>query len=305
MAEGSTRAILAALLANLGIAVAKLGAWLATGAASMLAEAVHSLADSANQALLLWGGRAASRPATPLHPFGYGRERYFWAFVVSLVLFLLGGVFAIAEGMNKLTDPHELSSPGWAIGVLAVAIALEGLSFRTAVRAAQSVRGNAGWWSFIRHSKSPELPVVLLEDTGALIGLILAMAGVCLASVTGDPVWDAAGSIAIGSLLCGIALVLSIEMKSLLIGESAGEHHIEALAATLSEHPGVERLIHLRTVHIGPDQILVGAKLELRADLDFSGVAETINAVEDRVRERIPEVAYIYLEPDIHQPERR
>jgi cation diffusion facilitator family transporter len=299
--EGNTRAIIAALLANLGIAVAKFVAWLATGAASMLAEAVHSVADSANQALLLWGGRAAQRPATPEHPFGYGRERYFWAFVVSVVLFLLGGVFAISEGVSKLSDPHELSSPGWAIGVLAMGMLLEGFSFRTAIVEAQAVRGNAGWWSFIRRAKSPELPVVLLEDAGALIGLALALVGVMLAAVTGNPVWDAAGSIAIGTLLCVISVVLSIEMKSLLIGESASKRHIETLTATLTGHPDVLRLIHLRTVHLGPDEILVAAKVELRADLDFAGVAATIDVVENALRERVPSIAYLYIEPDIHR----
>ena len=301
MTEGSTRAIVAALLANLGIAIAKFVAWGATGAASMLAEAVHSVADSANQALLLWGGRAAQRPASAEHPFGYGRERYFWAFVVSVVLFLLGGVFAISEGAKKLADPHELSSPGWAIGVLAVGFVLEGFSLRTAIREAQAVRGSASWWSFIRRAKSPELPVVLLEDTGALIGLALALIGVALAAVTGNPLWDAAGSIAIGTLLCVISVVLSIEMKSLLIGESASHDHVETLTATLTGHPDVLRLIHLRTVHLGPDEILVAAKVELRADLDFAGVAATIDLVEGALRAVVPSIAYLYIEPDVHR----
>ncbi|MGI9592336.1 MAG: cation diffusion facilitator family transporter [Myxococcota bacterium] len=302
MTEGSTRAIVAALLANLGIAVAKFAAWLATGAASMLAESVHSLADSANQALLLWGGRAARRPATAEHPFGYGRERYFWAFVVSVVLFLLGGVFAISQGIDKLSHPHELTSPGWAIGVLLMGIVLEGFSLRTAIVESNAVRGGASWSEFIRHSKNPELPVVLLEDTGAMIGLVLALASVCLAAFTGNPIWDALGSIAIGSLLCVIAVVLAVEMKSLLIGEAASQRDIALLRETLEGHAGVERLIHLRTVHLGPDQILVGAKLELLGELDFAGVVATLNAVEDEVRARVPSVAYIYVEPDLHHP---
>ena len=301
MTEGNTRAIVAALLANIGIAIAKFVAWMATGAASMLAEAVHSVADSANQALLLWGGRAAQRPATAEHPFGYGRERYFWAFVVSVVLFLLGGVFAISEGAQKLADPHDISSPGWAVGVLAVGFVLEGFSLRTAIREAQAVRGSASWWSFIRRAKSPELPVVLLEDSGALIGLALALTGVVLAAVTGNPLWDAAGSIAIGALLCVISVVLAIEMKSLLIGESASQHHIETLTATLTGHPDVLRLIHLRTVHMGPDEILVAAKVELRADLDFAGVAATIDVVEGALRAVVPSIAYLYIEPDVHR----
>jgi cation diffusion facilitator family transporter len=300
MSEGNTRAIVAALLANLGIAIAKFSAWLATGAASMLAEAVHSVADSANQALLLWGGRAARRPATAEHPFGYGRERYFWAFVVSVVLFLMGGVFAISEGASKLSHPHELSSPGWAIGVLLVGIVLEGFSFRTAIVESNAVRGKAGWWAFVRRAKSPELPVVLLEDAGALIGLVLALAGVCLATLTGDPAWDAIGSIAIGVLLCVISVVLSIEMKSLLIGESASGKHVAAIREALEGQAEVRRLIHLRTVHVGPDQILVGAKLELAPELDGPGIARVINAAEDAVRARVPEAVYMYLEPDVH-----
>ena len=304
MASGNTRAIIAALLANLGIAAAKFAAWGATGAASMLAEAVHSVADSGNQALLLWGGRAARRAPTAEHPFGYGRERYFWAFVVSVVLFLMGGLFAISQGVQQLSDPAELSSLGWAVGVPLLGIVLEGLSFRTAIQAANAVRGNTSWWRFIRLSKSPELPVVLLEDAGALVGLMLALVGICLATVTGNPIWDALGSIAIGSLLCVISIVLSVEMKSLLIGESASDHDLEILRAVLTEDPRVMRLIHLRTVHLGPDQLLVGAKLELQADLDFLGVAAAINSVEDAVRARLSSVALLYLEPDVHDPGR-
>jgi len=304
MASGNTRAIIAALLANLGIAAAKFAAWGATGAASMLAEAVHSVADSGNQALLLWGGRAARRVPTAEHPFGYGRERYFWAFVVSVVLFLMGGLFAISQGVQKLSDPAELSSLGWAVGVLLVGIVLEGFSFRTAIQAANAARGNTSWWRFIRLSKSPELPVVLLEDAGALFGLMLALVGICLATVTGNPIWDALGSIAIGSLLCVISIVLAVEMKSLLIGESASDRDLEILRAVLTEDPRVMRLIHLRTVHLGPDQLLVGAKLELQADLDFAGVAAAINSVEDAVRARLSSVALLYLEPDVHDPGR-
>lgn len=304
MASGNLRAIIAALLANLGIAAAKLVVWLATGSASMLAESVHSLADSANQALLLWGGRAARRPPSEQHPFGYGRERYFWAFVVAVVLFLMGGLFAIAEGVEKLSHPHALSSPGWAVGVLVLAIVLEGLSLRTALAECSAVRGRTGLWQFVRHSKSPELPVVLLEDTGALVGLALALLGVSLAIATGNPLWDAAGSIAIGSLLCGIAVVLATEMKSLLIGESASERDLEILREALCQDERVVRLIHLRTVHTGPEQVFVGAKLELRADLDFAGVADTINAVEAVVRERCPIVSLLYVEPDVHDPAR-
>ncbi|MEE9609374.1 MAG: cation diffusion facilitator family transporter [Myxococcota bacterium] len=301
MTEGSRRAILAAFLANLGIAAAKFAAFLATGAASMLAEAVHSLADSANQGLLILGGALAGRAPTPEHPFGYGRERYFWAFIVALVLFSMGSLFAISEGVAKLRDPHELASTGWAIGVLLLAIGLEGWSLRTAVREARKLRGSLGWWSFVRRSKQPELPVVLLEDLGALIGLVIALLGVGLASWLGDPRFDALGSIAIGVLLGVIAVILAVEMKSLLIGESASAAHQRAILAAIEETPGVRRLIHLRTQHIGPEELLVGAKLEFDRGLDVAVVAATIDEVEAAIRARVPVARVIYLEPDVYR----
>ncbi len=302
MTDGSRRAILAAFFANLGIAAAKLAAFVATGAASMLAEAVHSLADTGNQALLLLGAARGRRAASDEHPFGYGRERYFWAFVVALVLFSLGALFAIAEGIEKLRHPHALERPGWAIGVLAVAIVLEFFSLRTAVREANAVRRGASWWSFVRHSKSPELPVVLLEDVGALVGLVFALAGIGLAIATGEPRFDAVGSIAIGSLLAVIAVVLAKEMKSLLIGESAGPGVTLAIRAALESTPQVRRLIHLRTLHLGPEELLVAAKIELDVGLAFAEVARAIDAAEARVRERVPAARMIFLEPDVMRP---
>jgi cation diffusion facilitator family transporter len=218
---GSTRAILAALLANLGIAIAKFVGFLFTGSSSMLAESVHSVADTGNQVLLLVGGRRAQLVATRQHPFGFGRERFFWAFVVSIVLFTLGSGFALYEGIEKLLHPHELESAGWAIAILLVAIALEGFSFRTAVREARPLKGSSSWVRFIRRSKQPELPVVLLEDSGALVGLVLALSAVGLTIATGNPRWDGVGTTCIGVLLGAIAIVLAVEMKSLLIGESA------------------------------------------------------------------------------------
>ena len=247
-------------LANLGIALAKFAAWFATGAAAMLAEAVHSLADTGNQGLLLLGVARARRAPDAEHPFGYGAERYFWAFVVSMVLFLAGGLFAIWEGLDKLRHPHAISSPGWAIGVLLVGIALEILSFRTAIAASSQLRGGASWWSFIRRSKNPELPVVLLEDLGALLGLSIALAGVSLAALLGDPRFDAAGSIAIGALLGVIAAVLASEMQSLLIGESASSRDRTAIRSAIESAPCVRCLIHLQTLHLGPEELLVGAK---------------------------------------------
>ncbi len=301
MTEGSRRAIIAAFLANLGIAVAKLLAYLATGAASMLAEAIHSVADSGNQLLLVVGGRRAQREATDVHPFGHGSERYFWAFVVALVLFSLGSLFALYEGVGKLRHPHEVEQPGWAIGVLLVALLLEGFSMRTAAREANAMRGDEGWWDFVRHAKSPELPVVLLEDLGALIGLAIALTGVSLAALTGRPVFDAAASIGIGLLLGAIAVVLAHEMKSLLIGEAASPRDRAAIRGAVDGSPEVRRLIHLRTLHLGPDELLVAAKIELDPTIGAPEIARAIDAIESRVRAAVPAARVIYLEPDVHR----
>ena len=299
MHEGSRRAIVAALLANLGIALAKFVAFAFTGAASLLAEAVHSVADTGNQALLILGGARARRAPTEQHPFGYGRERYFWAFVVALVLFSLGAVFAIAEGVEKLLHPHEIESPIWAVGVLALAIVLETGSFLTARREANLVRGEQSWRSFIRHAKSPELPVVLLEDLGALAGLVLALAGIGLAFFTGEPRYDALGSVAIGVLLGLIAVVLAVEMKSLLIGEAATPADVAAIRAAIESAHHVARVIHLRTLHLGPDELLVAAKLAIDPSLDFAAVASVIDETERRMRAAVPAARLIFLEPDV------
>ena len=304
MTDGSRRAILAAFLANLGIAVAKLVAFLVTGAASMLAESVHSLADTGNQALLLLGSRRAARRATADHPFGFSRERYFWAFVVALVLFSLGSLFAIAEGVEKLLDPHELSSTEWALGVLVIAIGLEAFSLRTALHEASAVRAGESWWSFIRHTKTPELPVVLLEDVGALVGLLFAALGIGLALATGNPRWDALGSVAIGLLLGAIAITLAVEMKSLLIGEAASPATVDRIRATLAEGDGVTHVIHLRTVHLGPEDLLVAAKLAFRPELPLRLVADAVDAVEATLRARVPEARLVFIEPDVWRPER-
>jgi cation diffusion facilitator family transporter len=300
--EGSRTAILAALFANAGIAVAKFVGFLLTGAASLLAEAVHSVADTSNQGLLLLGSSRGRRQATPDHPFGYGRERYFWAFVVAVVLFLLGGLFAIYEGIEKLRHPHEVENLTVAVAILVIAIGLETFSLTTAVREARRVKGVQSWWSFIRHSKSPELPVVLLEDIGAEIGLFLALGGVTLARLTGEPRWDAAGSLGIGILLVVIAVVLAVEMKSLLIGETASTGDEALIRDALVNAPDVTRLIHLRTQHLGPEELLVGAKLEFGGHLDFADVADRINQAETAVRAVVPSARIIYLEPDVARP---
>lgn len=302
-AHGGKKAILAALFANGGIAIAKFIGFLLTGAASMLAEAVHSVADTSNQALLLLGSSRAQRKATPTHPFGYGRERYFWAFVVALVLFLLGGVFAIYEGIEKLRHPHETESLSIAVGILGFAIVLEAFSLRTAVVESKAVKGDQSWVSFIRHSKSPELPVVLLEDIGAMLGLVIALAGVGIGHVTEEPRWDAAGSLAIGILLVIIAVVLVIEMKSLLIGESATARDEQAIKAAVEGTPAVRRLIHMRTEHIGPEELLVAAKVELDHSLALPQVAATINELEGNLRRAVPAARVVYIEPDLTRAE--
>jgi cation diffusion facilitator family transporter len=295
-----TRAVVAALLANLGIAIAKFVGFLLTRSASMLAEAVHSVADSGNQALLLLGQRRARRAPSADHPFGYGRERYFWAFVVALILFSLGGMFAIYEGVEKIRHPHELESPSIAIGILLVAIALETASFRTAiVESRRAKERGMSWWGFIRRSKQPELPVVLLEDLGALVGLFFALAAVSVTVVTDDPLWDAIGTLSIGVLLVVIAIILAIEMKGLLIGEAASLTDQQRIAAAIEIEPSVTRLIHMRTEHIGPDELLVGAKLELVHGLSVEDAVEAVNRIENSVRRAVPTARIMYLEPDI------
>jgi cation diffusion facilitator family transporter len=299
MHDGSRTAIIAALLANFGITIAKLVGWFATGAASMLAEAVHSLADTGNQVLLLWGTAAAERPPTDEHPFGFARERYFWSFVVALVIFSLGALFAIYEGVEKLQHPHEIQSPAWAFTILGIAVVLEAVSFRTAILEGIRQKGRLGWWDFIRETKTPELPVVLLEDLGALCGLLLALLGVGLAVMPGDARFDALGSISIGLLLGVIAVVLAIEMKSLLLGEGASREDRESIHDALLTTPTVRRVIHLRTQHFGPDQILVAAKLEFDPTLSFEQLTREIDVAEARVRQRVPTAKLIYLEPDV------
>ncbi len=299
---GSKRAIFAAFLANLGIALLKLIGFVVTGAASMLAESVHSLADTGNQGLLILGGRGSRRAATDEHPFGFGQERYFAAFLVAVVLFTLGSLFALFEGVQKLRAPHELESPPVAIAILLGAIALEGWSLRTAVGEALKLRGDRSWWRFIRRTKNPELPVVLLEDLGALIGLTFALVGIGLAVLTGNPRFDALGSVAIGLLLGAIAVVVGTEMRSLLIGEAASGLVVAAIREGLERTEGVRRLIHLRTLHLGPEELLVAAKVELEPSFSFAQVAETIDRAEARVREAVPSAHLIYLEPDVYRP---
>ncbi|WP_158888711.1 cation diffusion facilitator family transporter [Amycolatopsis anabasis] len=297
-AGGGTKAILAALGANAGIALAKFVGFLVTGASSMLAEAVHSLADTSNQGLLLLGQKTSQRKATKEHPFGFGRDRYFYSFVVALMLFTLGSAFALYEGIHKVQHPEPLTTPIVAVIILVVAIALETYSFYTAITESKKIKGNVSWWGFIRQSRTPELPVVLLEDAGALFGLVFALLGVGLAVLTGDPVWDGVGTIMIGVLLGIIAIILIIEMKSLLIGEGATESELDTIVDELAAGK-VERVIHIRTQYLGPDELLVAAKLALTPKLDVSEVARAIDDAEARVRAKVPAARLIYLEPDL------
>ncbi|HXF19849.1 MAG TPA: cation diffusion facilitator family transporter [Streptosporangiaceae bacterium] len=296
--------MLAALGANLGIAVTKLAAFVITGSASMLAESVHSLADSGNQALLLLGRSRARRAQTEEHPFGFGRERYFYAFVVAVVLFTVGALFSLYEGVHKIMSPEEIRQPAVAFAVLGIAMVLESLSLRTAVRETNEVRGQIGWIAFIRRAKAPELPAILLEDLAALTGLVFATVGVALATITGNGKWDGAGSLAIGVLLGVVAAVLAVEMKSLLIGESASAEVERAIVTALENGPEVRRVIHLRTLHIGPESLLVAAKIAISGADSAALVAAGIDAAERRVRTAVPIAETIYLEPDIYDAAR-
>jgi cation diffusion facilitator family transporter len=298
--EGGTTAILAALAANVGIALTKMVAFLLTKSSSMLAESIHSLADSGNQLLLLIGGKRAQRRATPEHPFGYGRERYVYAFIVSIVLFSLGGCFALYEAYHKWHDPHGIHSWQWVpIAVLVASVGLESFSFRTAIVESLHHKGSRSWVMVVRTAKAPELPIVLLEDLGALLGLVFALAGVSLTLATGNGRWDAAGTAMIGLLLVTIAMVLATEMKSLLLGESANREAVAAIEAALVGD-GVDRVIHLKTMHLGPEELLVAAKIGVPAGDSAREVARAIDAAEQRVRAAVPIARVIYLEPDIY-----
>ncbi|MGD0374940.1 MAG: cation diffusion facilitator family transporter [Streptosporangiaceae bacterium] len=301
---GGRKAVFAAFAANLAIAATKFVAFAITGSAAMLAESVHSVADSGDQALLLIGRKRSLRDQTEEHQFGFGAERYFYAFIVAVVLFTVGAVFSGYEGIQRITHPEHLTSPGAAFIVLGIAIVLEGLSFRTAIAESNRTRGTESWYRFIRHAKAPELPAVLLEDFAALVGLALAVCGVALTVITGNPKWDGAASLAIGVLLGCVAVILAVEMKSLLIGEAATTDVERAIDAALEAGPEVERVIHLRTMHVGPETLLVAAKIAVRAEDSAASLAAAIDRAEGRVRAAVPIAELIYLEPDLYQAKR-
>ena len=301
-ASGGNKAVVAALSANLAIAVLKFIAFGLTRSSSMLAEAIHSVADSGNQILLLVGGKRAARQASPEHPFGYGRERYIYAFIVSIVLFSVGGLFALYEAYHKWQDPHPIEGQWWwvPLAVLVGAILAEGYSFRTAIRESNHTRGAKSWLEFIRTAKAPELPVVLLEDFGALLGLVFALFGVSMTLVTGNGIWDAAGTAMIGILLVSIAAVLAVETKSLLLGESATVADVRRIEAAINADG--TRIIHLKTMHLGPEELLVAAKISVDQAETGQHIAEAINAAEERIRTAVPIARLIYLEPDVYSP---
>jgi cation diffusion facilitator family transporter len=302
-ASGGGKAILAAFLANMGIALAKFLAWFLSGSASMLAEAIHSVADSGNQLLLMLGGRQAKKKADREHPFGYGRERYVYAFVVSIILFSVGGLFSIYEGIDKLTHPHELENAWIPIAVLLVAIVLESFSLRTAVRESNHVRAKGeSWVAFVRHAKAPELPVVLLEDIAALTGLAFALFGVGMTVITHNPVFDAIGTLMIGTLLILVAITLGIETKSLLVGEGATDADHQRIVDAIVDGHEIEKRIHIKTLYLGPDELLVAAKLGFAADAPLAHIASDIDRIEARVRAAVPAARVIYFEPDICRP---
>ena len=301
-ANGGTKAIVAALAANLTIAVMKFLAYLLTLSSSMLAEAIHSVADSGNQLLLLLGGKKSQRAASPEHPFGYGRERYIYAFIVSIVLFSVGGLFALFEAWQKFQHPHGIEGGFWwvPLAVLVAAILAESYSFRTAIMESNHTRGNQSWVKFVRSAKQPELPVILLEDFGALLGLLFALIGVSLTLLTGNGVWDAAGTAMIGLLLVAIAVVLALETKSLLLGESATKDDVERIRAAIESEGG--RIIHLKTLHLGPEELLVAAKIAVSRSATGEQIAKEIDDCEVRIRAAVPIARVIYLEPDLHRP---
>lgn len=299
-ASGGTKAIIAAFLANTGIALTKFIAWFFSGSASMLAEGVHSVADAGNQLLLILGGRQAKKKADKEHPFGYGRERYVYAFVVSIILFSVGGIFSIYEGVDKLTHPHELENAWLPLLVLSIAIVLESFSLRTAVKESNHVRGKQTWVQFVRRAKAPELPVVLLEDIAALIGLVFAFVAVGLTVITGNPLFDAIGTLMIGTLLIIVAIVLGIETKSLLVGEGANDDDVAKIEQAIVAGPEAERIIHMKTLYLGPDELLVAAKLGFTADQKVLEIAAATNVIEQRIRAAVPSARVIYIEPDVY-----
>ena len=292
------------MLANLGIAVTKLIAALFSGSGAMLAEAVHSFADTINQVLLLVGGRRSTKAADEEHPFGYGRARFLYGFLVASILFSVGGAYSIYEGVHKLQNPEPLEVPWLPIVVILISMVLEGFSFRTARHESLPFKGSGSWISFIRRAKAPELPIVLLEDTAALTGLFFALIGVGLTVITGNPLFDSIGTLLIGALLILVAVILGIETKSLLIGEGASPENVATIRDAINAHPTVESLIHMKTLYLGPDELMIAAKVAFPKATRLVEIATAIDALEADIRAKIPTARVIYIEPDLyHAPD--
>ena len=299
MATTGKKTILAALIANLGIAIAKFIGFAVTKSSTMLAEGIHSSEDSANQLLLLLGTQRAKREPSSKHPFGYGRERYFWSFVVALILFSLGSLFAIYEGIEKIRHPHALNNASWAIGILIFGIFIESFSFRTAIVEARTIKGESTWSKFVVRSKQPEIPVVLLEDDGALFGMVIALAAISLVKITGEPIWDGFGTLSIGVLLGVIAIILAREMHSLIIGEAASEKDLSKIVNIIENNSQVAQLVEMRTQHLGPDEILIGVRVAFRENLQTKEIANLINQLEADIRIELKNAGPIFIEPEI------
>lgn len=300
--SGGNRAIVAAMLANLGIAITKLIAAFFSGSGAMLAEAVHSFADTINQVLLLIGGRRSMKAADEEHPFGYGRARFLYGFLVAIILFSVGGAYSIYEGIHKLQNPEPLSVPWLPIVVILVSMVLEGFSFRTARKESLPFKGSGSWIAFIRRAKAPELPIVLLEDTAALTGLVFALLGVGLTILTGNPLFDSIGTLCIGALLILVAVVLGIETKSLLLGEGASPENVATIRDAINANPTVESLIHMKTLYLGPDELMIAAKVAFPKATRLVQIATAIDALEADIRAKIPTARVIYIEPDLYHP---
>jgi len=296
--KGAVRAILYALCANTGIAVAKGGAAFWTGSGAMLAETLHSIADCANQVLLLIGLKRSQRPATADHPLGYGRATYFWSMIVALMLFSVGGLYALYEGVERLLHPAPLKDPWLAVGILAFSIALEMGSLWGALKIIQEHQGSRTFWEWFRVTRQSELMVIAGEDIAALLGLVFALIAVLVAIATGNPLFDALGSLAIGTLLIVVAIAVMREVKGMIVGESADPLVHAEIARFVATRPEVDAVLNLITLQWG-DRVVVAAKVRMRESADAARLIEQINACESALKQRFPEISWIFFEPDV------
>jgi cation diffusion facilitator family transporter len=296
-------AVITALAANIAVAIAKFGAAAITGSSALIAESLHSLADSVNEVLLLVGARRSRQPADLRHPFGHARYRYVYAFVVSLTVFWLGGVLAVIQGVSRFAAHDPLVDPRWAFAVLGVAAVLEGWSLRTTLRAARPTKGALSWWRLLQVTKAPEIIVVVLEDLGALVGICIALIGVTVTTLTGQGEWDAIAAIAIGVLLMSIGLVVNRETQSLLIGESAAVDVVAAIRQAIASTDGVDEVVDLRTIHVGPDDLVIAAGIVVDPSATAIAISRAIVEAEARARRVAPFRTLIYIEPRVRQRE--